>query len=438
MDWEAIELALALHAHPARTEIVRAQPLPSGVTALLRVAVAHPETVDAAVRVFGVSPEHLIEASRFFVEQQLLDRRFDHDAWRQLGVPAGANPDLARLHHRLLVRLVHPDRSDDWASNYANRVNQAWRIVREADASNHVPDSPRPSDIRLRVPAAKYAVPSGSPEPTVVRSWSTTVRWLGSAVAVAAFLAIMIMATTLPSEEPASVVDEQRREMPSWLPSPGPYQPEPESTTPPTAASREPSALVPLASLELSEVPEPTAPSAAVTPSPRISTTVDAEPDENTHPSTTGAGASDFGAKDPLPVVTTIAANGPTRPVERAPSARDIGIRLLGRFRDRYVAGDLSGLLALYSRKVHADTHRLALVARNYSQVFHGSQQRYIAFRDIEWETLPGGVRGRGRYEAGYRRLPSLRGYAEHGIVEVQWIEEGDEPRLARLDLRAD
>lgn len=143
-DSEALELALALHATPQRAGQLRARPLPAeGVTSLLRLALAQPEALAHAAQETGLPAELLIDSARFFVEQQMLVEDCESDPWRVLGLPPGSAEQQLRDHHRLLVRLVHPDRSSDWPAAFADRVNKAWRQLR------------RPED---RVTAASNAV----------------------------------------------------------------------------------------------------------------------------------------------------------------------------------------------------------------------------------------------------------------------------------------
>lgn len=126
---EAIELALALHAEPARSADLRERPVPAGVADLLRLAAGNESIVAEAVQFFGRPPPQLIEAARFFVEQQLLARECAEDPWRVLGANPGASARRLSEHRRLLVSLIHPDRSPDWASAYSDRLHRAWRTL---------------------------------------------------------------------------------------------------------------------------------------------------------------------------------------------------------------------------------------------------------------------------------------------------------------------
>jgi hypothetical protein len=74
-------------------------------------------------------------AARFFIEQLLF--RQDADHYRLLGLEQSATEAQIKDHHRLLMRLIHPDREqsgDAWKEAYASRVNRAYNVLRDADA----------------------------------------------------------------------------------------------------------------------------------------------------------------------------------------------------------------------------------------------------------------------------------------------------------------
>lgn len=133
VNGEALQLALALHSQPARAAELRARALPAGVTEVLRIASGNASSVASAAQLHGVAPDVLIDAARFYVEQQLLARECERDPWRVLGVSPAADPELIRDHRRLLVGLVHPDRGEDWAAAFSDRVNRAWRELKSPE-----------------------------------------------------------------------------------------------------------------------------------------------------------------------------------------------------------------------------------------------------------------------------------------------------------------
>ena len=442
MSFEALELALALHAAPGRVGELRARPLPNqGMAPLLRVALALPDALTEAGAVFPADAHRLTDAARFFVEQQLLAREFDQNPWRVLGVNAGAAAELVRAHHHLLVRLVHPDRSDDWASAYADRVNRAWRQLRNdegrAEALRGVaPAGAVESWEPRRAPRRPQArVPPNTPAPaarqrTFPRSWMVA----GIAIAVAATIGVQ---QWRPNPAPTPVVQENAaRTAPAapWYDTPAPL-PTPSAPMPemvPIAILAHPSAAadMPAPSVTAANTRPPVARPRPARVVPAASHVVVAAP-PMPEPAVVEAAAELAVADNPQSVTEPA-----TEPVPVLDAAD--GPALLRRFRERYAEGDLGGMLGLYAREVHADTRRLAGLARGYTRLFGSSQQRYIDFSAVTWQQRGDQLFGQARYEAGYRKRASLRKHLERGDVAIEVVFDGRESRLRRFELRAD
>lgn len=165
---EALDLALGLLRAPARRGLLAARPLPSGMTALLEVAGGSPAAASDAAASIGATPEEMLEAARFFVQQVLLAE--GADAYRILGVENDADAGRIRDHHRLLLRWLHPDRTqgEQWESALATRVNQAWTQLR-TPAARAAYDSRLPAQPAPQEPHADLApfVPPLAPAPRV-------------------------------------------------------------------------------------------------------------------------------------------------------------------------------------------------------------------------------------------------------------------------------
>src|SRR5690606_23468567 len=131
---EALDVALGLLRAPALRGRLRARPLPAGMGELLAVASGSTESARQAAERSGHDAAQLVEAARFFVQQVLLAE--DADAYRVLGADRHADQATLRDHHRLLLRWLHPDRTDgpQWESALTARVNQAWNLVRSPSA----------------------------------------------------------------------------------------------------------------------------------------------------------------------------------------------------------------------------------------------------------------------------------------------------------------
>lgn len=132
----AIVLALQFYQNPLllREWLGKSLELPEGIGELVRVAGARQEGLQAAARTYQVDPDQLGEATRFFLQQVLLEPGAGH--YRVLGVGPGADSALIRQQHRLLMRLFHPDRhagQECWTDVYAVRVNEAYNVLRRPD-----------------------------------------------------------------------------------------------------------------------------------------------------------------------------------------------------------------------------------------------------------------------------------------------------------------
>ncbi len=450
MSFDALDLALALHAAPGRIDELRARPLPDGMAPLLRVALAQPDALADAGAAFPSDGARLVDAARFYVEQQLLAREFDQDPWRVLGVNPGAAPERIRAHHHLLVRLVHPDRSDDWATAYADRVNRAWRQLRDADgratALQHPPARTviEPWDARPATPrSATRADLAPAPAP---RGRSQPLPWMAGGAALA-ILAAVALQRLRPADEPPSTPATA-----AAATAAAPWYAETRAATPESTALP---AMVPIATLTSNASTEPGPAAVGMIRSAPVPAAVTPGPPSVDPPTRTPPRKSVAVAEPPLPEATIVATSDPNpasaptvaaadaivpAPEAAAPPHLDAqsGPTVLRHFRERYAQGDLSGLLRLYAREVHSDVRRVAEIAGIYTRLFNGSQQRYIDFSEMQWQQRDDRVVGRARYETGYRKRPSLRKHLERGEVELELVLDGDESRLRRFDMRAD
>ena len=111
---DIVALALAFHRAPTQyADLLHGRtPLPPGVGTLLKLAGgSEPDPSHAAL----ARADELKAAALFFIEQAL----FHHDGshYRVLGLEPGAPIEQIKEHHRLLMRVFHPDRenrADDW------------------------------------------------------------------------------------------------------------------------------------------------------------------------------------------------------------------------------------------------------------------------------------------------------------------------------------
>ena len=451
MTWEALDLALALHAAPARATELRARPLPSGIRNLLCVALGREQAVAEACAAIGQPGAHLVEAARFFVEQQLLARECEHDPWRVLGVEPGTEEAELRAHHHLLVRLVHPDRSDDWPSAYADRVNRAWRQLRGAEGRELVSASNAQAGaagrsvvgepwgergMRPRPGLAPMPPPAHGPPPLPH-------AWARAAVLLVVCATVVLLWQQRP--EPHSTSAAQLPDAPATTAVPT------EPVAPPP--SNPPQALVAIESLLPDPLPapvrEPSSPEAATAaqveaPKLLVARTAPAPP--------SAPPAAVLQPEAPPPVPATVAeVTPPSQPADpttakpataarapaHAPSDAET-LALLDRYTLLYAEGDLSGILALYARQVHNDHRLLAPIAAGYARVFDDTARRSIELDALKWQRHEDRITGQTRYKLNQQPRGGLWRRAERGRVDFELVRDGDTSRFLRFTSIAD
>ncbi|MFA5685264.1 MAG: hypothetical protein WCY72_07165 [Lysobacteraceae bacterium] len=535
---EAIELALRLHAEPASAAALRERALPAGVADLLRLAGGNPSVVAEVTRAFDVTPVQAIDAARFFVEQQLLARECAHDAWRVLGARRGADMSTLREHRRLLVSLVHPDRSGDWAEAYSDRVHRAWKTVGQdgdALAENDVEDAWQPDQSAMARPDGwgnDASTPAQPERPMEMDAWQVVQdesadldqssepdqpptpgmpsRWHGprvvlSVITIVAFavagglwlethlderhltvpdpqrvatptpsrlddavvavsgLQLQPTANTASAASPAPVADgleslpEVRAGDTTAVSLTSPGEPDSVSLVPPAVTVRETPARLPttpvdaiphrmrtdaVAGAEASSQPQTQAvavapPSASrrrvlpasvedVVESPgQVADVVEVIPapvgiQESPPPVATPAALP---VEEAAPASVTLALAG-------VPSDAD-AVVVLDQFIHHYAAGNLQGLLMLFSRQRNDGG---AAVARDYGELFGTTRDRSLALSEIRWRIEGERLLGEGRFEARYMTKGRLIRQVVRGRVDFELVREGDTVRFARLE----
>lgn len=144
----ALRAALSLFRMPTQARVLRASPLPDGITLLLKIAVREEEALTEAVALTARRADDLVAASGFFIEQILLCP--DADSYRVLGAEPEASTSELRSHMALLMRWLHPD-VDPSGAHLANRVLRAWDDVK-------TPERRRALDLRLVKTGTEYRI----------------------------------------------------------------------------------------------------------------------------------------------------------------------------------------------------------------------------------------------------------------------------------------
>lgn len=157
-DPNLLELVLACYRKPLtyQNRLAPSAPLPAGMDQVLWLANGSPEILEVASRQTGARAEELREAARFVLQQWCFIRSANH--YRTLGLEPEATPEQIKEHHRLLIRLFHPDRGAsraNWTDQYASRVNEAWTVLSR-------PSARADYDVRLRQSPEQNLVPTAA------------------------------------------------------------------------------------------------------------------------------------------------------------------------------------------------------------------------------------------------------------------------------------
>ncbi|NMQ20647.1 hypothetical protein E4P82_16460 [Candidatus Competibacter phosphatis] len=154
---DIFELALACYRTPLtyQNRMSLAAPLPQDMNRLLWLANGSPETLGDAVRQTGAKADELRDAARFLVQQLCFARGASH--YRVLGLEPDATVEQIKEHHRLLMRLFHPDRAgsgESWTDHFASRVNEAWTVLSRSQPRAVYDAGRSPSSSQVVVPVA--------------------------------------------------------------------------------------------------------------------------------------------------------------------------------------------------------------------------------------------------------------------------------------------
>jgi hypothetical protein len=128
-DRMALKVAIDLLHVPSQVRVLRAEPLPSDMLTLLRIATGDDEAETAAALNLGRPGATLRSAATFFIEQILFAP--DADSYRVLGSSEKASAAELRRHVALLLRWLHPDLDPHGdRSIFVGRVTTAWNDLK--------------------------------------------------------------------------------------------------------------------------------------------------------------------------------------------------------------------------------------------------------------------------------------------------------------------
>jgi hypothetical protein len=471
---DIVALALAFHRAPTQyADLLHGRtPLPPGVGTLLKLAGgSEPDPAHAAL----ARADELKAAALFFIEQAL----FHHDAghYRVLGLEPGAPIEQIKEHHRLLMRVFHPDRenrADDWKDAFATRINLAYTALRDPDARRRY-DATLKQAARPGTAAATARKPAVHPKPASPRLRTDGLpplllrylpQWVLAGSALIACAVVGAVYLNNPPAPPAHAREAVRfappaREAPvarapaaetivaaaaEAAPPTAPVaRPQPPARIPPAAHS---TPLAPAPALVRMQAPAPTErPLHPVTrlaqndpPAPRAQA---APPRQAASPQPVAAPPAKLAASDaaaPAPAQARVAPALPSAPPEPSvaaaparPALPDPNV-MLAQFMSSYEHGDTQAFMALFDDLAIGKAGGKRQIRREHEALFQSTELRHIEIDDMAWSRDGDWLRGTGHYRTTLMKKGELRLQTESGIVRIELIRRGDRALIMGLD----
>ena len=468
---DCVSLAIAFHQAPGRFSDLlhgRAE-LPKGIGKLLRLAGgAEAEGVNGQA---FVPAAEIRQAARFFIEQVLLAHEADH--YRVLGVRPDASLNEIKEHHRLLMRVFHPDRegaaADGWSEAFATRINLAYTALRQPQARAAY-DAARRQAQTQQTQKSRPSAPWRRPEaregagfrlpPAVARNLPQLV--LGG-FALLASLAVGVVYLTRPPAGAIGAGDDYGQGLPREAAAPSRHEnaalerlreavaeapaqaATPQKADAPAAENMEVVAEKP-AETPATPAPEP-APVVVVAAAPVV---VERAPVQKTvvvRPPVERPAAAPLAVSAPAPArreastpVPAPAAEAPrthaalpmvgTPPEAASDTSRDELAALVGRLSASYERGDLEAFLALFDEEVRAEKGGKARIRSDYDTLFRSTASRQLLIYDVNWVREGDLFRGDGSFQARVLRPDEGAARVYSGSIRLEVHKRGNQPLI--------
>lgn len=385
----------------------------------------------------------------FFIEQVLLAHNASH--YRVLGVEPGAGAETIKEHHRLLMRLFHPDRQtapDERTDAFATRINQAYTVLRS-------PGSRADYDFSLRQKQAVQPKPRpGSTHRTLPRSSGLTsllppfvlrhlTPFMLAGIAALVALGVLLVYVNQPPKGAIGSGGSDFSQAPAADSLPPVRQPDPEALTRADAPVSEPSreslrpAHEPLPPAETAPGTVPPSPARGAHPAADQMKSVAAVPARLVAPVARAAPAKPAQeASNPLPTAigAPAAVDPPKVPEFKPPPPRPEQLNsLLARFADLYQRGDLEGLLDLFDGSARIERGDRTQIRAEYGELFRNSEGRNLYVWDVAWSAHGEITRGEGQFQARVMRKGDRSPRVYNGTLTIEAIQRNERPLIVGL-----
>lgn len=382
----ALQQAVRLRDQPEWLSDLQRAPLPPDMGGLIRIASG--EAVATAAEQ---------SAAAAFLEQVCLHA--GADPRRCLALQAHDDLITARTHHRLLIKWLHPDRNPG-AQLLAERVNSAWTALK-----NPLPVAPVEAAVRPAAPVPHTRFP----------------LFLGLLL----LAAVALLAVSLLPEAPVYVDTAERAEAPT--------RPAPEAALARALAALPLTTDAPVApatpslpkSAAVVATPSATPAAKPLPENPRTAALPEAKPAPVLTPITPAPRPESAPAPKPAPVAVSA-------PVADALSAAEAEA-LLQQYQAHYSAGNLQGLMALFSPKAISLKGGVEAIAAEHSRLFSTTRQRRIALSNPRWQTVDDARRLRAGFQSELDFGAARASQRRSGSLEMLMVRENGKPRILEL-----
>lgn len=459
----ALADALRLLEVPATVPLARSARFPNDITVLLRLVAGDEAVLQQAQADSGQSAAVLLDAAEFYLVQVAFTPAVD--SFRVLVANRDFPVSRIREHYRLLVSWLHPDRNADaWQSVYLDRVNQAWRDLREdaerAEYAARVADSATTDHLppALGAPdfAGRFAAAEAGSKRLSARAAQRLPRLVLAGLTGTAFVLLGLMYLTQTSAPPTEdlMVDAP-------MAAPQSINRAPDDAVAPSA---EATVLVPRTRLP----PVATQVTASVRPVPvtageKVAADHAADATLTVHPSVPRPAQRVLAVATPAPAPAeptfasavaggALATTAESAPIEQGQPSAMSGSTLadstvttdatdhidaqtvdavLEQFRRAYSHGNLIELMSLFTQDARNRSVGSQRIADEYRALFASSKARSLSLSDVNWWQQADAVAVVARFDAAVTPLGKHRMRRTLGDIWFELRRENGELRIA-------
>lgn len=428
----ALQQALKLHSEPGLLFAMQRQTLPADMTRVLRIVSDETYAQDYA-KDLNLGVVELQQLSASYLRNVCLHA--GSEPLRCLGLNDAQDLRLAKEHHRLLMKWLHPDRNAD-QQVFAERVNQAWTQLKSGRFS-------------ARQQVAKTWQVSEPQVVTTSHSRFPLFLWLLFATGLVLLTLSMlwpdqeIYGTDVPSPRStyaqkvaAEETQPVRLDLPemNWNSEPtttAKSKPLPEAK--PFAATPAPVSLPVL----VKKGPSRTASAEHATPEatpnrlkPFAAESIMLAKTPETLPATTGVTIND------KVVASYDAVQSDAASIAASGASKAEAMQVLQAFSRHYQYGQLDPFMSLFSADARNDRGDRSLIAQDYGRLFNGSRKRSLDFSRLDWQPQSFGWRLTALYLAKVQRDSDMLPAKNKGTIELDFVDEGGRVKIRRIALR--